>query len=290
MASWIESHTDLRIHPKTERLMRILHISRVQAVGHLHLLWWWCWDYAPDGDLSRWQDVDLAIAADWDGEPEVFIASLRDAGFLDVDDERRCIHDWDKLSGKQRKRLDANAARMREVRAGADDEPPNGRAAHVQRTSSARTTHVPVNRTGQNRTEQDLTPSELTAGAPVARARAKRSGLETDRASPQGKASNPGEPSTLEVDVRERLAYQLQPISNALDDDQPASSVTRVQNVLKAHQIEYDWRVEHAVKEALHLTKARRTDQRQAPLERPMPWFLDTFETCLTRTCEAVAV
>jgi len=40
------------------------------AVGLLHCLWWWCIDYATDGDLSRYDAEDIAIACEWEGDPD----------------------------------------------------------------------------------------------------------------------------------------------------------------------------------------------------------------------------
>ena len=50
--AWIESHQELANHPKTKRFKRALGISTPQAIGHLHLLWWWALDYAQDGSLA----------------------------------------------------------------------------------------------------------------------------------------------------------------------------------------------------------------------------------------------
>lgn len=51
--AWLRSHQELARHPKVKRLSRQLNISLPQAIGHLHLLWWWCMDYAQDGDLTE---------------------------------------------------------------------------------------------------------------------------------------------------------------------------------------------------------------------------------------------
>ena len=51
--AWIESHQELRHHYKTKRLARELKVTVAAAIGHLHCLWWWAIDFAPDGDLSK---------------------------------------------------------------------------------------------------------------------------------------------------------------------------------------------------------------------------------------------
>jgi hypothetical protein len=80
--AWIASHQQMRTDPLVGRLARKLAIGRAQALGHLHLLWWWCIDHAPNGDLSPFEPEDVAEAAEWEGDPEVFVAGLRESGWL----------------------------------------------------------------------------------------------------------------------------------------------------------------------------------------------------------------
>src|SRR5688572_2666186 len=100
--AWIESHQELRDHPKVKRLARLLDISVPEAIGHMHCLWWWAVDYATDGDVSRFDALDLADAAMWCGDPERFAKALVEcgpsdqAGFLDVDWR---LHDWGQYVG-----------------------------------------------------------------------------------------------------------------------------------------------------------------------------------------------
>lgn len=131
--AWIESHQELARHPKTKRLARLLGCSVPAAIGHLHLLWWWATDYAPDGDLTSFSAEDVAEAVMWEGECESLVTALREARFLDGSR----IHDWDTYAGRLLERRFENARRMRKVRA---EEPPSIKdgAQHVQRTSRAR--------------------------------------------------------------------------------------------------------------------------------------------------------
>jgi len=110
---WIESHSELRDHPKLKRLARLLSIDRRTATGLLHWLWWWAMAYAPDGDLSEYEEADIADGLDWDGDPGELMAALRDAGFLDG----AKLHDWEDYGEKLFVRRQANAKRMRESRA-----------------------------------------------------------------------------------------------------------------------------------------------------------------------------
>jgi hypothetical protein len=103
-----ESHSELREHPKTKRLKRALNISLPTAIGHLQCLWWWVMDYAPNGDLSRYDAADIAEGAEWEGDPETFVSALLECrigpegvGFLErTPDGRLLIHDWYQYGGK----------------------------------------------------------------------------------------------------------------------------------------------------------------------------------------------
>lgn len=131
--AWIESHQSLGDHPKTLRAAQILRIDPAQMVGHLHFLWWWALDYAPDGDISALTPREIAHAARWnrDGnqksrDPEKFVEALVTCGrhgFLDRDGDTLQIHDWDLYAGKLLERRRRDAARKR------------GHPADIQRTS-----------------------------------------------------------------------------------------------------------------------------------------------------------
>lgn len=136
--AWIESNQELADHPKTRKLARLLDASIPAVVGHLHCLWWWALDYADDGDLSRFDDMDIAVGARWEGDEPSFLRALISSGFLDPD---YCIHDWEQYTGKLVSRRRANAARMRESRGSEKPERAEeveSRALHVQRTKRPR--------------------------------------------------------------------------------------------------------------------------------------------------------
>jgi hypothetical protein len=114
-------------------------------------------DYAPDGDLSEYEDADIADGLDWDGDPAVLLAAFRDAGFLDGSK----LHDWEEYGEKLYRKRQANAQRMKEKR-----------AANVQDTCDTHSGHVGgledrTERTGQDRTgqEQDSEPASDSATA-----------------------------------------------------------------------------------------------------------------------------
>ncbi len=99
--AWIESHQDLATNPKAKRLARILDVPLAQAIGHLHMLWWWAIDHAPDGDISRFDAYDIADAAGWEGTPTAIVEALVACGPSDkhgfIEPEMR-LHDWSKYT------------------------------------------------------------------------------------------------------------------------------------------------------------------------------------------------
>lgn len=139
--TWIESHSTLRDHPKLRRLARTLGIDRRAATGLLHWIWWWAMDYAPDGDLSEYEDADIADGLDWDGDPAALMSALRDAGFIDGTK----LHDWEEYGEKLYRKRQANAQRMKDKR-----------AANVQRTCDTHSGHVGglEDRTGQDKEDR----------------------------------------------------------------------------------------------------------------------------------------
>jgi len=105
--AWIESHDNLKDHPKTRRAARLLGVSVPTVIGHMHLLWHWCLSYAEDGDLSGYDAADIAEAVMWDGDPDQLIEALINcgpagkAGFLERDAQGRLlVHDWHDYAGK----------------------------------------------------------------------------------------------------------------------------------------------------------------------------------------------
>jgi hypothetical protein len=85
--AWIRSESGLPRHPKTLLLKKLLGIEIDATVGRLHLLWWWCLEYAFDGDLSKKEPKVIEESC------QVPLKLLIKAGFVDSRPYRR-IHDW----------------------------------------------------------------------------------------------------------------------------------------------------------------------------------------------------
>lgn len=75
--------------------MAELKMTRPQAIGTMEMLWHWTADFAPAGDIGKWDDSAIANAVEWKGESEKLVLALVESGFLDWDQNHRLvIHDW----------------------------------------------------------------------------------------------------------------------------------------------------------------------------------------------------
>jgi hypothetical protein len=125
--AWLESHGNLARHPKTRRLMQRLGWTLPSTIGNLHLLWYWALDFAPTGDLSRFEPEQLTCDLDLgDATPEEFIQALIDCGFLDeigsgsVEScpagRSRRLHDWPDYTAKSlRSKFRRNPERWHQI-------------------------------------------------------------------------------------------------------------------------------------------------------------------------------
>ncbi|MCL6445685.1 MAG: hypothetical protein K6T83_19920 [Alicyclobacillus sp.] len=148
---WVESHQSMARHPKTRRLARVLGEEVPTVIGRIHLLWWWCVDYAADGDLTKYSYEDLADAMMWNGEPEIIINALAESGWLDRDGDVLRVHEWEHYTGRLIAIREREAQRKRETR---QREAQRNRTRPADVASVGRPGDVP--RTSA-RTEQDRT-------------------------------------------------------------------------------------------------------------------------------------
>ena len=135
--AWIASHQSLGKHPKLLRLAARLRITAPQAIGHLHYLWWWTLEYAPDGNLSKFHPDEIAIASEWTQDPAAWTEALRDCGWIDPDGH---LHDWDehggKLASERAKERDRKRAERAKAKAEVRSPPEITCPAPVQGTSA----------------------------------------------------------------------------------------------------------------------------------------------------------
>ena len=121
--AWIKSHSELLSHPKVKKAARTLDISVITLIGHLHALWWWALEYAPDGVIGAYDPEDIADAIQWEGDIQAFFDALLNcgarncSGLLDKDEnEDLTIHDWEEHCGKDYKKRKEDAERKRDYR------------------------------------------------------------------------------------------------------------------------------------------------------------------------------
>lgn len=139
--AWIESHQELARHPKTKKLSRKLNISIATAIGHLHLLWWWALDYAPDGCLSNFEMEDIADAIDYPHEQaEQLIQALLESEFIERDGDDLLLHDWFDYAGRLLEKREQNKERKRKSRS---------------KKESSNVSHAPVTLPSQGKISDD---------------------------------------------------------------------------------------------------------------------------------------
>ena len=99
--AWIERPQSVFRHGKTRRAAGLLRISRIAMVGYLASLWCWAIDALPlaGGPVDA---HDIALGADWSGDPDRLFQALASAGYLDQRRQggRYYLHDWSKYAGK----------------------------------------------------------------------------------------------------------------------------------------------------------------------------------------------
>lgn len=80
---------------KFKKLKMKLKIPHWQAVGLLESIWLFTSRNAPEGDIGRHPDEDIAAAIEWDREPSELIQVLVECRWLDrCDTHRLLVHDW----------------------------------------------------------------------------------------------------------------------------------------------------------------------------------------------------
>jgi hypothetical protein len=115
---WIESHRGLKDHPKTVLLTAAWSDRKPCVLGHLHELWWWTLEYAPDGIIRPSFVPQVIAACEWHGKSDRFWSGLLESGFLEVQtDGSYAVHDWDEYAARRLARLEKDALRKRDVRA-----------------------------------------------------------------------------------------------------------------------------------------------------------------------------
>lgn len=91
--AWIEFHEGLRDHWKIHRLSLALKIEYPAALGHISLLWLWCVQNSPKGDVSRFTNEEICRAMGLKNCEKDIKNTLIECELLN---ESGKIHDWHK--------------------------------------------------------------------------------------------------------------------------------------------------------------------------------------------------
>lgn len=82
---------------KFKKLKSKLGVPQFQAVGILESIWMFTAKNAPQGDIGKFSNEDIAVAIEWPGCPDKLVEALVEYGWLDPSDEKKariCVHDW----------------------------------------------------------------------------------------------------------------------------------------------------------------------------------------------------
>lgn len=156
--AWIQIHQQLKDHRKVLAAADELDIEPAHMLGLLISFWLWAIDNAPDGSLAGISDRMIARAAQWDKDPEEFVAALTSASLLDVTEDGVLeIHDWSEYTGKliEQRENEKNRSRARRAAAKSNDRRTTaGQSADVSKSDQKKTAgRVDQTRVDQSRPE-----------------------------------------------------------------------------------------------------------------------------------------
>jgi hypothetical protein len=170
-------NTDIRIITSFRNSRKRRRLARQlgdKAVVCLLDLWIATAVSRPEGRLNGWDELDIADEAGWDGEPEVFVNTLLDIGFLDrLEDNTFAIHNWEKHNPWA---------------AGADRRNRDAKRAAARRWGFEAKENVPANQQAPAPYQQAVQPS-LSKGSDCNKVRENTPGMAADRIQPVGGAA-----------------------------------------------------------------------------------------------------
>ena len=113
---WIKSDEALASHPKLTLIASDLGISKVEALGYLHLMWYWVLKFCDDGNITKYIDI-FPTEIGWKGDSDLFVDTLVNRGFIDKTSHGKyTIHDWLDYSCKYFEKKEANRLRVEKHR------------------------------------------------------------------------------------------------------------------------------------------------------------------------------
>jgi hypothetical protein len=80
---------------KMKKLCKLLNLKLYMAIGILEGIWHLTAREAPQGDIGKLSNEDIALAIDYEGDVNQLVETLVECRWLDVSDEYRLVvHDW----------------------------------------------------------------------------------------------------------------------------------------------------------------------------------------------------
>jgi hypothetical protein len=124
-SNWGRMKNDIRVdfsfygHRKRKRLALALGLPSPKGpTDYLIDLWLRVAMERPDGRLTGWDEIDIADAAGWAGDPRQFVSALAEARWIEHDGVAWVIHDWPKhqpwvIGSEARSAAGSKAAKIR---------------------------------------------------------------------------------------------------------------------------------------------------------------------------------
>lgn len=102
-------------HRKRKKLRKLVGDK---ADSYLLDLWLTVATDCPEGDLSDWDEEDIALSCGWEGDPKEIVESLVKTRWIDETKDGYKIHDWEEHQGwachaKKRSKIAKAAANKR---------------------------------------------------------------------------------------------------------------------------------------------------------------------------------
>jgi hypothetical protein len=193
---YVPSHAGIWNNRKFLRLTRRLATSDLVVFACLHALWQGVLTQRPEGVLIGWDELDVALAARWPGEPAVFLAALEAEGWLLRDAAGDLVvHEWEQYGGAGAT-LRAGASKRKRDQRDRDDAARLGITVEELRARRDKTgVSRPVTVTSQGQAvtsgsgHADVTPDRNGSGS------GSGSGTDRDRERGSAAAEPPAPPS-----------------------------------------------------------------------------------------------
>jgi len=164
--AWIQIHQTLKDHKKLLEAADLLDIEPPHMMGLLISLWLWAIDNAPDGNLGDISPRIIARAAQWNGDPDIFLSALKTAKWLDENEDSLDIHDWYDYTGKLIEQRIAERERSRKRRLKSAEKPSTdqqtsgGRPQDDQQTTGGRVEKSKVDNSKEEEKKEHIDPKE----------------------------------------------------------------------------------------------------------------------------------